>query len=77
VWRARHGDRAAGRRDLDVRLVHDHARRKLPSATGSKSTRARCDVLDIQLLRTTLVEFEHWLGVDQPTERVHWPNNSS
>ena len=31
---------------------------------------ARGDVLDIQLLRTTLVELNNWLGVDQPTGRV-------
>ena len=31
---------------------------------------ARGDVLDIQLLRTTLLEVNNWLGVDQPTGRV-------
>ena len=37
---------------------------------------ARGDVLDIQLLRTTLVEVNNWLGVDQPTGRVFIvPNN--
>ena len=37
---------------------------------------ARGDVLDIQLLRTTLVELNGWLGVDQPTGRVFTvPNN--
>jgi len=37
---------------------------------------ARGDVLDIQLLRTTLVELNAWLGVDQPTGRVFTvPNN--
>jgi len=37
---------------------------------------ARGDVLDIQLLRTTLVELNNWLGVDQPTGRVFIvPNN--
>lgn len=37
---------------------------------------ARGDVLDIQLLRTTLVELNNWLGVDQPTGRVFsLPNN--
>lgn len=37
---------------------------------------ARGDVLDIQLLRTTLVELNNWLGVDQPTGRVFTvPNN--
>jgi small-conductance mechanosensitive channel len=36
----------------------------------------RGDVLDIQLLRTTLVELNNWLGVDQPTGRVFIvPNN--
>ena len=30
----------------------------------------RGDVLDIQLLRTTLLEVNNWLGVDQPTGRV-------
>ncbi len=34
------------------------------------------DVLDIQLLRTTLLEVNNWLGVDQPTGRVLiLPNN--
>ena len=34
------------------------------------------DVLDIQLLRTTLLEVNNWLGVDQPTGRVLIiPNN--
>ena len=33
-------------------------------------------MLDIQLLRTTLVELNNWLGVDQPTGRVFIvPNN--
>jgi small-conductance mechanosensitive channel len=37
---------------------------------------ARGDVLDIQILRTTLVELNNWLGVDQPTGRVFIvPNN--
>lgn len=36
----------------------------------------RGDVLDIQLLRTTLLEVNNWLGVDQPTGRVVIvPNN--
>ena len=36
----------------------------------------RGDVLDIQLLRTTLLEVNNWLGVDQPTGRVViMPNN--
>ncbi len=36
----------------------------------------RGDVLDIQLLRTTLTEVNNWLGVDQPTGRVLFiPNN--
>jgi small-conductance mechanosensitive channel len=36
----------------------------------------RGDVLDIQLLRTTLLEINNWLGVDQPTGRVIIvPNN--
>lgn len=36
----------------------------------------RGDVLDIQLLRTTLLELNGWLGVDQPTGRVMViPNN--
>jgi small-conductance mechanosensitive channel len=36
----------------------------------------RGDVLDIQILRTTLVEVNNWLGVDQPTGRVLFiPNN--
>lgn len=36
----------------------------------------RGDVLDIQLLRTTLLEVNNWLGVDQPTGRVIIvPNN--
>ncbi len=36
----------------------------------------RGDVLDIQLLRTTLIEVNNWLGVDQPTGRVLFvPNN--
>ena len=36
----------------------------------------RGDVLDIQLLRTTLLELNNWLGVDQPTGRVIIvPNN--
>jgi small-conductance mechanosensitive channel len=36
----------------------------------------RGDVLDIQLLRTTMVELNNWLGVDQPTGRVFIvPNN--
>lgn len=36
----------------------------------------RGDVIDIQLLRTTLVEINGWLGVDQPTGRVILiPNN--
>ena len=30
----------------------------------------RGDVLDIQLLRTTLLEINGWLGIDQPTGRV-------
>ena len=37
---------------------------------------AKGDVLDIQLMRTTLVEVNNWLGVDQPTGRVFIvPNN--
>lgn len=37
---------------------------------------ARGDVIDIQLLRTTLLEINGWLGVDQPTGRVIvLPNN--
>jgi small-conductance mechanosensitive channel len=36
----------------------------------------RGDVIDIQLLRTTLVEINGWLGLDQPTGRVILlPNN--
>jgi len=36
----------------------------------------RGDVLDIQILRTTLIELNNWLGVDQPTGRVLFvPNN--
>lgn len=36
----------------------------------------RGDVLDIQLMRTTLVELNNWLNVDQPTGRVFIvPNN--
>ncbi len=36
----------------------------------------RGDVLDIQILRTTLMEVNNWLGVDQPTGRVIFvPNN--
>jgi small-conductance mechanosensitive channel len=36
----------------------------------------RGDVLDIQLMRTTMVELNNWLGVDQPTGRVFMvPNN--
>jgi small-conductance mechanosensitive channel len=36
----------------------------------------RGDVIDIQLLRTTLVEVNGWLGLDQPTGRVILlPNN--
>lgn len=36
----------------------------------------RGDVLDIQLLRTTLLEMNNWLGVDQPTGRIIIvPNN--
>ena len=36
----------------------------------------RGDVLDIQLLRTTLLELNNWLGVDQPTGRIIIvPNN--
>ncbi|HVU17331.1 MAG TPA: mechanosensitive ion channel domain-containing protein [Candidatus Didemnitutus sp.] len=36
----------------------------------------RGDVLDIQILRTTLIEVNNWLGVDQPTGRVLFvPNN--
>lgn len=36
----------------------------------------RGDVLDIQLLRTTLLEINAWLGIDQPTGRVMvLPNN--
>jgi len=36
----------------------------------------RGDVIDIQLLRTTLLEVNNWLGVDQPTGRVVLiPNN--
>ena len=30
----------------------------------------RGDVIDIQLLRTTLVEINNWLGVDEPTGRI-------
>jgi small-conductance mechanosensitive channel len=30
----------------------------------------RGDVIDIQLLRTTLVEVDNWLGVDEPTGRI-------
>lgn len=30
----------------------------------------RGDIIDIQLLRTTLVEVNNWLGVDEPTGRV-------
>lgn len=30
----------------------------------------RGDVVDIQLLRTTLVEIDNWLGVDEPTGRI-------
>lgn len=34
------------------------------------------DVIDIQLLRTTLLELRNWLGVDEPTGRVVMiPNN--
>jgi small-conductance mechanosensitive channel len=34
------------------------------------------DVLDIQLLRTTLIELNNWLGTDQPTGRIIViPNN--
>lgn len=37
---------------------------------------ARGDVIDIQLLRTTLLEINGWLGADQPTGRVIvLPNN--
>jgi small-conductance mechanosensitive channel len=36
----------------------------------------RGDVIDIQLLRTTLVELNNWLEVDEPTGRiVAFPNN--
>jgi small-conductance mechanosensitive channel len=36
----------------------------------------RGDVIDIQLLRTTLVEVNGWLGVDEPTGRIILvPNN--
>ncbi|HWA08571.1 MAG TPA: mechanosensitive ion channel domain-containing protein [Opitutaceae bacterium] len=36
----------------------------------------RGDVIDIQLLRTTLVEINGWLGLDQPTGRIILlPNN--
>ena len=36
----------------------------------------RGDVLDVQLLRTTLLEINGWLGIDQPTGRVIvLPNN--
>jgi small-conductance mechanosensitive channel len=36
----------------------------------------RGDIIDIQLLRTTLVEINGWLGLDQPTGRVILlPNN--
>ncbi len=36
----------------------------------------RGDVVDIQLLRTTLLELNNWLGVDEPTGRViSFPNN--
>ena len=36
----------------------------------------RGDIIDIQLLRTTLVEVNNWLGVDEPTGRVVLiPNN--
>jgi small-conductance mechanosensitive channel len=30
----------------------------------------RGDVIDIQLLRTTLLEVDNWLGVDEPTGRI-------
>lgn len=30
----------------------------------------RGDVIDIQLLRTTLLEIDNWLGVDEPTGRI-------
>ena len=30
----------------------------------------RGDIIDIQLMRTTLVEINQWLGVDQPTGRI-------
>ncbi|MEO6006308.1 MAG: mechanosensitive ion channel domain-containing protein [Opitutus sp.] len=37
---------------------------------------SRGDVIDIQLLRTTLIEINGWLGTDQPTGRVIvLPNN--
>lgn len=37
---------------------------------------AKGDIIDIQLLRTTLLEINGWLGVDQPTGRVIvLPNN--
>jgi small-conductance mechanosensitive channel len=36
----------------------------------------RGDVLDIQLLRTTLLEINGWLGLDQPTGRVLVISNS-
>ena len=36
----------------------------------------RGDVLDIQLLRTTLLEINGWLGMDQPTGRVLVISNS-
>ncbi|MCX7010921.1 MAG: mechanosensitive ion channel [Kiritimatiellaeota bacterium] len=36
----------------------------------------RGDVIDIQLLRTTLIEIDNWLGVDEPTGRIIVvPNN--
>ncbi len=36
----------------------------------------RGDVIDIQLLRTTLIELNNWLGVDEPTGRIiAVPNN--
>ena len=36
----------------------------------------RGDIIDIQLLRTTLVEVNNWLGIDEPTGRIVFiPNN--
>ncbi len=50
--------------------------RKLTIGDRLEIDGVRGDVLDVQILRTTLTEVNNWLGVDQPTGRVLFIPNS-